>query len=267
MDHHEPVIYAHRGGAGIAPENTLGAFRKTTEAYGKYGVWLEMDVQLTADGVLVVIHDHTLDRTTNCTGAVHTKTAAQVTACNAAAKHPTWNAVEPVPTLEAVLVEGAAAGWGLLVELKNIPGEGNFDPAGTKAADALLSVASSTGFPMHRLVVQSFFPTSLDRIEHLEPRIGTALLTTSTLPGGPKHVGFYASENAAYATARGYEITAPNHDTPDLNREVVQVAHAMGRKVVPWTVNDVATMDKLRSLGVDGIITDQPDLAFGEPPG
>ena len=67
----DPVVYAHRGGAGYAPENTLAAFRKTEALFGQRGVWLEMDTQATADNVLVVMHDDTVNRTTNCTGAVN----------------------------------------------------------------------------------------------------------------------------------------------------------------------------------------------------
>lgn len=257
-----PDVYAHRGGAGIAPENTLGAFRQAHRLFGRQGVWLELDTQLTADGMPVVIHDHTLDRTTDCIGEVIHKTAAEVTACDASLAFPGWRHREPVPTLEQTLTEGKRRGWRLSVELKNIPGESNFDPTGTTLADAVVEVVARVGFPAERIVVQSFWPPSLDRIEQRAPALATALLTTSQLPGAPPGVGFNLTENAAFATARGYEISSPDHRSPDLSTTTVSLAQALGRQVVVWTVNDPAGMTRAAAWGVDGIISDRPDLAY-----
>lgn len=252
-------VYAHRGGAALYPENTLGAFRAAHDRFP--GVWLELDVQLARDGVLVVIHDQSLDRTTDCSGAVADRTSAELAGCNAAEIRPGWPSFEPVPTLRAVLAEGASRGWRLLVELKNIPGERNFEPAGERAALALLQDVHATGFPRERIAVQSFFPTSLDQIE-LRSSIATALLTTSQLPHAPPGGGFYATENGVYATARGYEITAPDHTSPDLGASTVAAIQALGRRVVVWTVNDPAVIDRVIGWGVDGIISDRPDLVY-----
>jgi glycerophosphoryl diester phosphodiesterase len=250
-----PTVYAHRGGAEIAPENTLGAFRQAHKLFGKQGVWLEMDTQLTSDGVLVVLHDDTLDRTTNCTGAVIEKTAAEVTACDATKTFPQWGSPEPVPTLEQVLREAKKKRWRLSVEIKNIPGESNFDPAGTTVADALVDLVVRVGFLEKRLIVQSFFPTSLDRVEQRAPDIRTALLTTSEF-------GFLVTENAAYSAARGYEVSSPNFEAPDMNAESVALAHALGVDVVTWTVDDPADIQRISGYGVDGIISDRPDVVY-----
>lgn len=258
-----PTVYAHRGGAAIAPENTLGAFRHTHGVYGGQGIWLEMDAQRTSDGELVVIHDAMLDRTTDCTGYVLAYALADVQGCNAAAVLPSWPSFEPVPSLRQVLIEGRDAGWGLMVELKNIPGERGFDPSGAAAAGELLALVGETGFPTSRLLVQSFFPTSLDRIEAGDASIGTVLLTTSRLPGAPAGVGFTLGENAAYATARGYEVSSPDQDTLDLRAETVAAAHALGRRVVPWTVDDAEIAAMLAGFGVDGIITNDPGVVYG----
>jgi len=257
-----PVVYAHRGGAGYAPENTLGAFRMTWAAYADDNVWLELDTQLTADGVPVVIHDDSLDRTTDCTGDVAAHTLAELAPCNAALSFAGWTAFEPVPALEDVLREGLDAGWRLMVEAKAIPGDAGFDPSGITLADAILAAVDRTGFPADRLVVQSFWPPALERVELVAPAIPTALLTHSTLPGAPKDVGFYGIENAAFATARSYEIAAPNYDAPDLSADTVAAAHALGRQVIPYTVDDAAAIATVASYGVDGIITNRPDVAF-----
>jgi glycerophosphoryl diester phosphodiesterase len=257
-----PVVYAHRGGAGIAPENTMAAFRKSARLYGHRGVWLEMDVQLTSDGVLVVLHDDSLDRTTNCTGTVIEKTAAEVTACDASRGFPGWQRPEPVPTLEQVLVEGRRRGWRLSVEIKNIPGEANFDAVGTTVAGALVDLVQQTRFPVGRLVVQSFWPASLEAVERDAPAIPTALLTTSQLPGAPAGVGFTVLSNALFATARSYEVVSPDESSLDLGADSVAAARALGRQVVVWTVDDPARMTEIAAFGVDGIITNRPDLAY-----
>lgn len=257
-----PTVYAHRGGAAEAPENTLGAFRRSVANYGT-GVWLEMDVHLTLDGELVVIHDATLDRTTECTGPVRLKTLAQVQACNAATgwnetHDPDWPAFEPVPSLREVLAEGKAGGWKVLPELKNIPGDADFDPTGVLAASELLAVVDEVGFPAGDIVVQSFFPTSLDHVE-LASDIDTALLTTSQLHGGlPPGTGFTLGQNALYSNLRGYEIAAPNHDAPDVTAQGVAEAQALDLDVVVWTVDEPTRAQQLAGFGVDGIITNAP---------
>ncbi|MEY2474844.1 MAG: glycerophosphoryl diester phosphodiesterase [Actinomycetota bacterium] len=256
------TVYAHRGGAGIAPENTMGAFRKSARLYGHRGVWLEMDVQLTSDGVLVVLHDDSLDRTTNCTGTVIEKTAAEVTACDASRSFQGWQRPEPVPTLEKVLREGKRRGWRLSVEIKNIPGEANFDPVGATVAGALVDLVQRTGFPTGRLVAQSFWPASLEAVEREAPAISTALLTTSQLPGAPAGVGLTVLSNALFATARGYEVVSPDEGSVDLGAHTVQAAQALGREVVVWTVDDPTRIAQVGSFGVDGIITNRPDLAY-----
>ncbi|MEY2566774.1 MAG: glycerophosphoryl diester phosphodiesterase [Actinomycetota bacterium] len=257
-----PTVYAHRGGAGIAPENTMGAFRQAAGLFGDRGVWLEMDTQLTSDGVLVVIHDDSLDRTTNCTGKVISRTAADVTACDASKSFPGWATPEPVPTLEQVLREAKDGGWRLSVELKNIPGEANFDPVGTASASAFAQLLSTTDFPLDHLVVQSFWPPSLEAIEQRVPGVATALLTTSQLPSAPPGVGFTVTSNAGFATARGYEIASPDVASIDMSATAVQAAHALGRQVVVWTVDEPAVMTSIAATGVDGIITNRPDLAY-----
>ena len=257
-----PTVYAHRGGAGIAPENTMGAFRQAHQLFGRRGVWLELDTQLTSDGVLVVMHDDTVDRTTDCTGEVIAMTVAAVTACDASESFAGWGRPEPVPTLEQVLREGRRRHWRLSVELKNIPGESNFDPAGTLVADALVDLLGRVRYPADQLVVQSFWPPSLDRVEQRAPHLATALLTTSQLPGAPAGVGFNLTSNALFATARGYEIASPDYESVDMSADTVALAQSLGREVVVWTVDEPADIARIAGLGVDGIITNRPDLAY-----
>ena len=105
------------------PENTIGAFEQAQRLWGAKGVWLEMDTQLTADGVPVIMHDATLDRTTDCSGTVISHTLASLANCDARKTFPSWPTVERIPTLQQVLTEGRDSNWHLMIELKDIPVE------------------------------------------------------------------------------------------------------------------------------------------------
>lgn len=260
-----PMLIAHRGGAGLWAENTMGAFENAHELFdlAEAPGWIELDTQFTKDKVLVVIHDATLDRTTDCAGAVADTHSSVVTACDA---DPDPLVFDPVPTLAQVLDEGDASGWRLVVEIKDIPGEPGFDADCHELADALKASVNASEFPKQNLIVQSFWPLCLDRLERKDPAIATLLLTSSStineLAGiaTPVPLGFTLTANAVFATLRGYEYSAPDQDTLDLIGPIVAVAHLLGRKVVVWTVDDVARMQELAGIGVDGIISDRPDL-------
>lgn len=255
------TVYAHRGGAGLAPENTLAAFRQTHAQFGDRGVWLELDTQLTADGQLIVLHDDTLDRTTDCSGPVDRLPLAAVVACDASESFPGWPTFEPVPALRDVLVEGRDAGWRLMIEIKNVPGSTSFDVLGTKVADALANVVRGTGFPLHRLLVQSFWPLSLDRIEAQLPGVRTVFLTSSSLPG-LQGVGIPVVVNALFSFLRAYEVVAPASDSLDMSAAIVGVAHLLGRQVVPYTPNTTPEIRRVLEMGVDGVISDHPERVY-----
>ena len=258
-----PVVYAHRGGAGLAPENTLGAFRQAQSQFGARGVWLEMDTQLTADGQLVIMHDDTLDRTTTCSGTVISHTLASLAGCDASKSFPGWHlGFEPIPTMQQVLTEGRDHGWRLFVEIKDIPGEANFDALGQNAANVLIPLIDSIGFPHDRIAIQSFWPFALDRVKQLAPDIATCFLTSSTLPSAPKGVGIPVTFNALYSLLRGYTITAPADDTADLNATTVSLAHTLGRRVVVWTPDTPDAIARDLGYTVDGVISNRPDLVY-----
>ena len=256
---------AHRGGAGQWPENTMTAFTNADALFSSAGVdgWLELDTQFTSDHVLVVIHDATLERTTDCTGAVVETHSSVVTACDGD-PGPDF---DPVPTLAEVLTAATApeADWRLVVEIKDIPGEPGFDVDCRELADALAAEMAAAGLPPEDLIVQSFWPPCLDRLEQVAPEIATLLLTSSstinalTRIATPVPLGFLLTTNAVFATLRGYEYSAPDQDTIDLIGPVVTTAHVLGRKVVVWTVNEVPRMTELAAIGVDGIISDWPE--------
>lgn len=182
-----PFVSAHRGGAAYAPENTMAAVRNAV----RLGVdEVELDVQLSKDGRLVVLHDDTLDRTTDCTGAVSAKTWAEISSCDAAywfspgqpttspsadLPHPLRGTGVRVPELDDVLAYLAGLGPKaprLSVEIKDIPGESNFDPAGGTIAQVLVPRIAASGIA-GRVTVQSFWPPAIEEVKRLDPRIAT----------------------------------------------------------------------------------------------
>ena len=260
----EVVVSAHRGGAAYAPENTLPAFTNAI----RLGVdQLEADVQLTADGQLVVLHDDTLDRTTDCTGAVLDKTYAEIARCDAAhwwspgpsttipdpdGPHPLRGRGVGVPLVDELLdLLADHRRVTLSLEIKNIPGEANFDAVGRTVATALVRAIAGSGVDPDRVIVQSFFPTSLEAVKQLDPRLRTQFLTTSS-------TGQTAAQNVAYTVGRGHQISAPNDTAPDLHASVVDAAHAAGKQLYVYTPNTRTAMTRALGLGVDGVITDRP---------
>lgn len=261
-----PFTSAHRGGAAYAPENTMMAFEN---AY-RLGVEdIEMDAQLTADNVLVLLHDDTVDRTTDCTGAVPNMTYAEIQQCDAAywftPGHPTTrqdeNAEHPlrgqgitVPSLNELF------GWynslseprpSLTIEIKNIPGEANFDPAGTVVAAALVPAIEAAGL-VDQVIVQAFHPLSLENTKLLNPNIRTLFLSSFDITATS------ALQNLAYTIVADHDFSAPNYSTPDMNTAYIEAAHAAGKIVVPWTADRESEIRTLAGVGVDGVITNYP---------
>lgn len=162
-----PYIHAHRGGTlrdgkRIWPENTMPAFRSAA----RHGYVLELDVKLTQDGIPVVIHDATLDRTTPCAGLVADRTLADLGHCKVDVigapddlrQLPRGDPRRaPIPTLRAVLGLLKRTGASANVEIKNIPTEPDYDPTSAYALEVTGAIRGS-GVPSSQLIVQSFWP-------------------------------------------------------------------------------------------------------------
>lgn len=215
-------IIGHRGAAFHEPENTLRGFRLALEL-GVAGV--ELDVQLTRDGRLAVIHDETLERTTNGRGLVKDFTLAELQRLDAGQG-------EPVPVLEEVLelVRGRAH---LLVEMKQ-----------PEAAPALLEFfRQHQAFAAAHLI--SFWHPPLKALKEAEPRLHTGVL----LVGCPV-------DPAGLAQAAGAETLVLNYRY--VNRELVEAAHRQGIKVVAWNIDDPALLPTYLPLNLDAICTNRP---------
>ena len=242
-------VHAHRGGAGLAPENTLAAFRKALEL----GVdALEMDLHVTRDGAVVVIHDETLDRTTDGRGDVGDLSLEAVKRSDAGGKFAPAFRGERVPTLREVIDLVKATGNGrvrLDLELKyhqDRPGKPeDFE-------ERVLAVLRETRF-VERVNVISFHHPTLTKLKGQEPRIRTGLLA-----GGRQ------APQDPVALVRRYQADYYSPSLHHITAEAVAALHQADIPIVPWTVNEAAEMRRIMALGIgtlagDGIATDFPD--------
>lgn len=235
-----PVCIAHRGGAGIAPENTLAAF----ENAAKIGApWSELDVRASKRGALVVMHDCTLERTTNGSGRVCDFTLKELQSLDAGAHFSRKFAGERIPSFSEVL-KAARGRMRLLVEIKE---------EGTE--EAVVSALRRHGMTDNCIVI-SFSPRALYRVRTLTRDIATGLILKLDRPAVPGPL--------ILRTRRlGASLISPHH--AGVTRAFVQAAHAKGLTIITWTVNDRARMKQLLAMGVDGITTDRPDILINLP--
>jgi glycerophosphoryl diester phosphodiesterase len=231
--------FAHQGASAAAPANTLSAFRLAAEM-GADGV--ELDVHLSRDGEAVVIHDFTVDRTTDGRGAVRDLTLARLKALDAGSWFDPAFANERIPTLQEVF---DAIGHLLLmnVEIKSLPGRSR----GLEAEVVRLIEDNNLAY---RVIVSSFNPLSLRKIKKLNPNIPTALLYAPDLP--------LPLRRAWLSPLAPHEFRHPHHSMVD--ERYMAWARQRGYRVNVWTVNQPNEMRRLVALSVDGIITDRPDV-------
>jgi glycerophosphoryl diester phosphodiesterase len=274
------VLHGHRGARGLYPENTLAGFAAAL-AIGVDA--LELDVAMTADDVVVVTHDPRLNGEITRTPdgawlgepgpAIRSLRAAELARYDVgrirpgsayAADHPEQRPQDGavIPTLSEVLeVDGRVH---FTVELKSVPWQPGLAADGAWMADAVVAVADAHG-AVDRLIVQSFDWRGPRRVRRMRPGIEVAWLTSRALLAaagtwwdGPQPADFGGSVARAVA-AEGGPTWGPDH--ADLSEAVVAEAHELRLRVVPWTVNRPDDMRRLIRWGVDGLITDRPDLA------
>ena len=252
-----PYIQAHRGGAVVNgepsyPENTMPAFRHSASR----GFILEMDVKLTKDRVPVIMHDATLDRTTDCTGEVASRTLAQLHRCrvdvlgsegNSRHISPESPRSAPIPTLAHVLDFIKHAGAQASIEIKNVPTDPDFDPTDRFATTVSRAIRSS-GVPQSRLIIQSFWPPNLTVAQRILPDADLSFLTlTAANTGG-----------IAYAATHDIQWVSPQWP---VDATYIENAHAQGREIVPYTLDKRSDVVAAADEGVDAIITDDPTRA------
>jgi glycerophosphoryl diester phosphodiesterase len=245
-----PLVYAHRGGAVSRPENTLAAFQHGL-ALGADG--LELDVQLSRDGVVVVHHDATLERTTNGRGLLSALTADELAAVDAGHQFcPTGSSGYPyrgrgfgIPTLRQVLERHRVP---LIIELK-CP-----DPVLARKTIDEVRLAGAED----RVALGSFFYRVLRAARAYDPRVSTGAAQEETRWALYRSWMRWPLGHTAY---REFQVPERSGRTTIITPQFIDHAHKAGLPVKVWTVDDRADIDRLLEWGVDAIITDRPDVA------
>ncbi|WP_416370454.1 glycerophosphodiester phosphodiesterase [Streptomyces sp. PR69] len=249
-----PAVIAHRGASAYAPENTLAAV--DAAAYMGFD-WVENDVQRTRDGVLVVIHDDSLARTTDVEQRFPERspwkvgdfTAAEIATLDAGSWFGEEWAGQRVPTLTQYLDRVEHNGQKLLLEIKKpelYPGI-EHDTLRVLGEEGWLD----RGHVRHRLVVQSFGADTVRAVHHARPDVITGFLGKPPVADLPAYAEFTDQINPSHTSL-----------TADYVAEVHRLKgpHNKPLRVSTWTVNDAEGAIRVRDFGVDGIITNKPDV-------
>ena len=272
-------LHGHRGARGLWPENTLAGFRAAL-ALGVDA--LEMDVGLSADGVVVVSHDPRLnpDLTRDANGAFLDGPGPLLRALPfaalrsydigrarpgspVAAANPAQRAAEGerIPALAEVLALDASVF--LSIEIKTFPDQAALTASPEEIVAGVVAAATAAG-ALGRIGIISFDARALRHAALLAPSVRRSFLseretTAAAALWWGEDCAALAPDAAAAAARCGAQAWGP--DARELDAAAIGRAHALGLLVLPWTVNDPATMARLIGWGVDGLTTDRPDLA------
>jgi glycerophosphoryl diester phosphodiesterase len=239
-----PLVVAHRGGAALAPENTLAAFENAL----KLGVdMVECDVHLSQDGQVVVMHDPDVSRTTNGSGQIGELTLADLKQLNAAAKFPGGYAAQTIPTLAELLdlVKGKA---GIQIEIKVNAVGARYPGIEQKVID----LVNARGMTNEVIIISFDFPT-LKQVKAIDAHIKTGALVRAD---------WFLLRNPDKSVSEAIEQTGADYFMPTaspVNQAIVEAAHARGIKMGVWTVDTSADMKRYAGYGVDAITTNRPD--------
>jgi len=236
------MIVGHRGASAAEAENTLAAFAAAIRA-GADGV--EFDIRMTADGHAVVMHDADVSRTTDGVGLVRSMTLAEVKRLRI--RTADGGSTE-VPTLDETL--GYLSGQTFVdIEIKNIPGQPDFDADGEPAVEAALASLERTAF-VGAVLLTSFNPFSLARSRTLAPDVSTGLLTDLEVDA------FVA---LGYAHSEGHPWLLPHKaNALAAGAAFVRKAHGYGMRVGTWLTDEPSEATALFAIGVDAVATNDP---------
>ena len=236
-----PFIFAHRGASAHAPENTLAAFKLALEQNAD---GIELDVKLSSDGHVVVIHDPTVDRTTGAKGRVKDMSLADLRGLNAGSFFSQNFSHERIPTLEEVF-ETMGKRLFINVELTN------YNSPRDHLVETACMLVKKFNLQKH-VMFSSFFPSNLSKAGSYLPEVPRGLLALNGIAG-------------AWARSFGYafgKYQALHPYWSDVSPEQVQRLHRLKGRVHVWTVNKAEDMRRLFHWGVDAIFTDDPQLAL-----
>ena len=235
-----PVIFAHRGASAHAPENTLAAFEL---ALTQQADAIELDVKLSSDGQVVVHHDATVDRTTNGHGRVKDLKLAELRSLDAGSSFSEQFRSEKIPTLDEVF-ETVGKRTFINVELTN------YNTPGDHLVETVCMLVKKHKLQKH-ILFSSFFASNLSKARSYLPEVPRGLLAYPSLLGTwARSFGFAFGKYQALHPA-----------VKDMSQQQVSRVHRLNRRVHVWTVNDEQDMRRLFGWRVDGIFTDDPELA------
>ena len=237
----QPVIFAHRGASAHAPENTLAAFEL---ALTQQADAIELDVKLSADEQVVVIHDPTVDRTTNGKGRVQDLALAELKRLDCGSFFSGNYAAEKIPTLEEVF-ESVGKRIFINIELTN------YKTPRDNLSEVVCMIVKKHQM-QKRIIFSSFHASNLSKARSYLPDVPRGLLAMDGLHGvWARSFGF---------TFGKYDALHPN--LKDITQQEINRVHRLKRRVHVWTVNKEQDMRRLFNWGVDGIFTDDPQLAL-----
>jgi glycerophosphoryl diester phosphodiesterase len=251
---------AHRGGAGLWPENTMYAFTRAAEM----GVdVLEMDIHSTADGVLVVMHDPTVERTTDGAGRINALTLAELKRFDAGyhwspdggKSHPFRGRGITVPTLEEVFTSFNS--MHLNIDIKQQQ---------PSLAASFCRMVREHGMT-NKVLVGSFHTEALEEFRRECPAVATSYNAAEV--GAFLRISTAGLDKLHSPVAQALQVPEQANGRQVLSRNFVEAAHERNLQVHAWTINETADIKRMLDLGVDGIITDYPDRlmeALGREP-
>ncbi len=246
----KPRVFAHRGGCALGPENTLPAFERGLAA-GADG--LELDVRLSSDGIVVVCHDDTLDRTTDASGRLDRHTAAELSRvdaghryADAGGKFPYRGCGVGIPTLRDVLRRFRDVP--IIMEMKvDHPEMGR-----ALAADVLATSA------VDRVCAAADGSRAVRAAREALPGIATSATRRDVRLALYRSWAHWPVRNTEYG---GYQVPETSGLTRVVSPAFIRHAHEAGLEVQVWTVDEAGDMERLLDWGVDGLISNRPDLA------
>ena len=250
LSHPHPLVFAHRGGCALGPENTIAAF-DLGRAAGADG--LELDVHLSSDGVIVVCHDDRLDRTTNANGPIQARTAAELARVDAGHRYADGAGGFPfrglgigIPTLRDVLAR--YRDMRVIVEMKEDSAEmGRAVAAEVRAADAV-----------ERVCAAGYGQQSLDAARAALPDMATSASRPEAQWAVYRSKAGLPVRRAPY---NAFQVPETAGWLRIISPRFVRHVHDAGRRIQAWTIDVEPDMRRLLSWGVDGLITNRPDVA------
>jgi glycerophosphoryl diester phosphodiesterase len=232
------MITGHRGALALAPENTLAGIQKAVEC----GVeWIELDTQLCADNIPVIIHDDTVQRCTNGKGRVSELTLTQLKALDAGSWFSSEFTGETIPSLKETLIACQESAININIEIK-IHSEHEIKPLVVK----VIETVKCLNYPIEKLLFSSFSKKALAHCQTLYPEVRRGFIT--------KH-----NPSNMLNTIKHLDLYSLHINYRRLNEPLAKSIKEMGLILMIWTMNDPNQIEKYTAWGVDNIITDKPN--------